>query len=284
MQELDISEELGNCRQKSDSHELTIRYTHLMNTELETKFIQLLKCGLLDKLKFEEATDGRVIGFSFCYDCYGHELTANYGFRSEGDKIILIVSYWPACYQWGKYINLRRGLPNRDDILKVECKGVARECNVECIIDIESIDPQNVQQYLKTLEHDIWDSAEPIKVKERNYLNIDWSNVVAYNIDHPHLIAIDRKGCVYDYVCKSSPIIDNYLGEYLGEAYNQMILPRGIHEWPDSWHTYKRSNGHCLYIKEEYSQRLSPDLKEVYKSPKTYYEILTAIVDMVLEN
>ena len=255
-----------------------------MNTELETRFIQLLKYGLLDKLKFEEATDGRVIGFSFCYDSYGHELTANYGFRSEGNKIILIVSYWPACYHWGKYINLRRGLPNRTDILKVECEGVANKCNVECIIDIESISSQNIQHYLRTLERDIWDSAEPIKVKEQNYLNIDWDKIIAYDVNSSRLIAIDCNGYAYEYRRKSSPLIDDYLGEHLGEAYSDMILPRGIHEWPDSWHTYKRSNGHCLYIKEQYSQRISPNLKEVYKSPKIYYEMLTSIVDMVLDN
>ena len=255
-----------------------------MNTELETRFIQLLKYGLLDKLRFEEAPDGRVIGFSFCYDSYGHELTANYGFRSEDDKIILIVSYWPACYNWGKYINLRRGLPNRTDILKVECEGVASKCNVECIIDIESISSQNIQHYLRTLERDIWDSAEPIKVKEQNYLNIDWDKIIAYDVNSSRLIAIDCNGYAYEYRRKSSPLIDDYLGEHLGEAYSDMILPRGIHEWPDSWHTYKRSNGHCLYIKEQYSQRISPNLKEVYKSPKIYYEMLTFIVDMVLDN
>ena len=163
-------------------------------------------------------------------------------------------------------------------------RGVARVCKVECIIDIEFIAPQNIQQFLLALEQGIWDSAEPVKVKDWNYLNIDWNKVVAYNVDHPHLIAIDCNGVAYDYVCKSSPVIDSHLGEYLGEAYNQMILPRGIYQWPDSWHTYKRSNGHCLYIKEQYSQRISPNLKEVYKSPKVYYEILTHIVDMVLDN
>ena len=95
--------------------------TCLMNTELETRFIQLLKSGLLDNLRFDEVPDRRVTGFSFCYDCHGHEFEASYGFRSEGDKIILILSYWRGCLKWGKYINLRRGLPNRTDILKVEC-------------------------------------------------------------------------------------------------------------------------------------------------------------------
>ena len=253
-----------------------------MNTELETRFIHLLKYGLLDKLRFEEAPDGRVIGFSFCYDRYGHELEASYGFRSEGDKIILIVSFWPACYQWGKYINLRRGLPNRDDILNVECKGVARECNVECIINVESIAPQNVQQYLKALELDVWDSATPIKINEGNYLNVDWSKIVAYNEDSSKLIAIDCSGDVYEYRRKSNPIIDAHLSEYLGEAFGQMILPRGIHKWPDSWHTYKRSNGHCLYIRKKYSDCLPEELVETYKAPEAYYEILTEIVDMVL--
>lgn len=45
-----------------------------MNTELGTRFIQFIKCGLLDKLRFDEAADGRVIGFSFCYEKIYYEI------------------------------------------------------------------------------------------------------------------------------------------------------------------------------------------------------------------
>lgn len=70
---------------------------------------------------------------------------------------------------------------------------------MECIIDIESISSQNVQHYLRALEQDIWDSAEPIKVKEQNYRKIDWDKTVAYDVNSSRLIAIDYNGYAYEY-------------------------------------------------------------------------------------
>ena len=253
-----------------------------MNTELEVKFIQILKCGLLDKLTFTEGGDGRVAAFEFCYDVSGHELTASYGFREEEGKLLLIIPYYFAHYNWGKYICFRTNLPKRTDIHKVDCTSITSKTNVEYLADIRSFNQQNIERSLLAIDHDIWDSTHPIIVKEKNYLDIDWSKIVAYNVDHPKLTAIDSNGNAYEYVIHLSKIVDEYLKQYLGEAFSQLILPRGLYHWPDQWDTYKRSNGHCLYIRKEYSERLPADLVEIYRAPKAYYEILTRIVDMVL--
>ena len=253
-----------------------------MNTELEVKFIQILKCGLLDKLTFTEGDDGTVTGFEFCYDISGHELTARYGFREENGELLLIIPYYFSCHNWGKYISFKRILPQRANIHKVNCKSIPSESTVEYIDDINSFDQHNIEDSLLSISHDLWDSVSPIIVKEKNYLEIDWSKIIAYNVDHPRLTAIDSDGNAYEYVIHLSKIVDDYLKQYLGEAFSQLILPRGLYHWPDQWDTYKRSNGHCLYIRKKYSERLPADLVEIYRAPKAYYEILTRIVDMVL--
>lgn len=59
-----------------------------MNTELEIKFIQLLKLGLLDGLNFTESRCGTIIGFHFEH-IDGQKFIEDYKFREEGNRIVV---------------------------------------------------------------------------------------------------------------------------------------------------------------------------------------------------
>lgn len=252
-----------------------------MNTELEIKFIQLLKLGLLDGLNFTESRCGTITGFHFEH-IDGQKFIEDYKFREEGNRIVVSKQFCLPPWGWGRLAYFKRDFLKVDNIYNIiRCDDF--QYSVEFCLNLEKLMVHNIQEYLLSLDDEIWKNSSPLIIDEHNYIDYDLSNLVVFRLDSTRINAMDNNGKAYEWtICNKD--LDKHLSKFLGHAYSRGLhyRSRGDELWPDLWHTFKHSNGHCLFLKEEYCHCIPIDVCKNYRTPKVYCEMLEMIVDSII--
>ena len=233
-----------------------------MNTELELQFINLLKRSNLDRLEFY-TNDRKILGFRYYYN---NECPCGLDFEQYGEKLILVDRFNIGLYDFPLYFYLKRVTGDRNDIQMTQLGilgDTENRSEIRYIVDINDLNEGNIEAYLNDIEG--WKYTHPTYVDLRysNYKNYDLSDLVLFREDSGRIIALDRFGITYQ--CYDSEVTKKLLSTHFAMAYTNDLIryTRRITRWVDGWRSYKQSNGHCLYVREEYLMDIPDEIQNV---------------------
>jgi uncharacterized protein YlbG (UPF0298 family) len=94
-----------------------------------------------------------------------------------------------------------------------------------------------------------------------NYKNHDLSDLILFREDGAKIIALDRFGITY--TCHVPEVTKELLADHFAMAYTKDLIrnARRMSKWADGWRSYKQSNGHCLYVREEYLMDIPEEMQ-----------------------
>ena len=223
-----------------------------MNTELEIQLIDLLKRSKLDRLELLKNNDNKTIGFRYYYN---DECPCGLDFEQDGKELILIDRFSIRLYDFPLYFYLKRGAEDRNDIPRVQLNVLGeygQMSEIRYVVNLNNLNEENIQTYLYEIEG--WKYTHPsyVDLRYSNYKNYDLSDLILFREDGAKIIALDRFGITYK--CHDPEVTKQLLAQHFAVAYTQDLIrnTRRMSRWADGWRSYKQSNGHCLYVREEY--------------------------------
>ena len=234
-----------------------------MNTELEIQLIDLLKRSKLDRLELLKNNDNKTIGFRYYYN---DECPCGLDFEQDGKELILIDRFSIRLYDFPLYFYLKRGAEDRNDIQRVQLN-VLGECGqmseIRYVVNLDNLNEENIQMYLYEIEG--WKYTHPsyVDLRYSNFKNYDLSDLILFREDGAKIIALDRFGITYK--CHDPEVTKQLLAQHFAIAYTQDLIrnTRRMSRWTDGWRSYKQSNGHCLYVREEYLMDIPNEIQNM---------------------
>lgn len=250
-----------------------------MNTILELQLINLLKRSNLDRLEFHSNDKNKTVGYTFYYK---NEFPCGLDFEQDGQKLILIDKFSIGLYDFPLYFYLKRGTYDRNDIQNAQLNVLGeagQKSEIRYIVDIDDLNESNVESYLYNIEG--WKYTHPkyVDLRYSNYQNYDLSELVMFKEDGARIIALDRFGVAYK--CHDPEVTKKLLASHFAMAYTENLIrnTRRMTRWIDGWRSYKQSNGHCLYIKEEYLMNIP---KEIQNMELEEHKDFTNLINTIL--
>lgn len=234
-----------------------------MNTELEIQLIDLLKRRKLDRLELLKNNDNKTISFRYYYN---DECPCGLDFEQDGKELILIDRFSIRLYDFPLYFYLMRGAEDRNDIQRVQLNVLGeygQMSEIRYVVNLDNLNEENIESYLYEVEG--WKYTHPsyVDLRHSNYKNYDLSDLILFKEDGAKIIALDRFGITYK--CHDPEVTKQLLAQYFAIAYTQDLIrnTRRMSRWTDGWRSYKQSNGHCLYVREEYLMDIPNDIQNM---------------------
>lgn len=233
----------------------------IMNTPLELEFIELLKRSNLEGLEFHGNDEDRIVGCSYHYN---NEHTCRLDFEQDGEMLILIDSMSISLYEFPLYFHLKRGAEERTDIQRVQLNVLGYEgqrSEIRYIVDLSILNEGNIESYLYDIERWKHTHTGLVDLRMSNYKNHDLSDLILFREDGAKIIALDRFGITY--TCHVPEVTKELLADHFAMAYTKDLIrnARRMSKWEDGWRSYKQSNGHCLYVREEYLMDIPEEMQ-----------------------
>lgn len=250
-----------------------------MNTEIEIQLINLLKESNLDRLEFHKNNENKIIGFSYYYN---NECPCGLDFEQDGEELILIDRFSIGLYDFPLYFYLKRGAEDRNDVQMIQLNILGeygQMSEIRYVANINNLNEENIKSYLYGVEG--WKHTHPsyVDLRYSNYKNYDLSDLILFREDGAKIIALDRFGITYK--CHDPEVTKQLLAQHFAMAYTQDLIrnTRRMSRWTDGWRSYKQSNGHSLYVREEYLMDIP---NEIQNMENGFHQGCAKLINMIV--